>query len=129
MGYKLSLFLQFFMTGALIPDDTSANDQCHWWHQHQTVVYISDIPNRFIIQYIESKQRSRTKQFAEKTYNHQNFGISQSVAHSIEKRFPRSILHSKCFKTPHQDTVGDNQTHIYRELYAHIICKSFQYFT
>ncbi len=59
--YLLLLFLQFFVTCTLIPDDASAENQRHWRHQHQAVVHIAQLLQRFIVQDVETEQRSRTR--------------------------------------------------------------------
>ena len=40
--------------------------------------------------------------------------------YTVETRLPRTVLHGKRFQTSHQDTVCNNQTYIYRKLYAYI---------
>ena len=77
--YLLLLFLQFFVTCTLIPDDASAENQRHWRHQHQAVVHIAQLLQRFIVQDVETEQRSRTQKLAEEGYDYQNLGISQTI--------------------------------------------------
>ena len=67
--------MQFFVTCTLIPYNASYDNQCHRWHQHQTVIYVSDILDRFVVQDIETEQCSRSKQFAEESNDNQNLGI------------------------------------------------------
>ena len=96
--YLLLLFLQFFVTCTLIPDDASADNQRHWRHQHQAVVHIAQLLQRFIVQDVETEQCSRTQKLAEEGYDYQNLGISQTITHTVKERLPRTVLLGKCFQ-------------------------------
>ena len=98
--YLLLLFLQFFVTCTLIPDDASAENQRHWRHQHQAVVHIAQLLQRFIVQDVETEQRSRTQKLAEEGYDYQNLGISQTITHTVKERFPGTVLHANASKRP-----------------------------
>ena len=90
----ITFFLQLFVARTLVPDNASYDNQCHRRHQHQTVVNISGVLNRFVVQYIETKQCTRTKQFAEESHDYQNLGISQTITDTVKERLPRSEEHT-----------------------------------
>ena len=117
------------MACTLIPDDASAENQRHRRHQHQAVVHISNLLQRLVVQDVETKQRARTQQFAEESHDNQDLGVSQTIAHTVKEGLPGTVLHGKCFQTSHEDTVCDDQTHVYGKLYAHVVSKSLQNLT
>lgn len=62
----------------------------------------------------------------EESYDHQDQAVPQTVTDTVQQRRPRFIGEGESFDTPHDDTVGDDQSDIYGQLFADIVSESFQ---
>ena len=107
------------------PNHTSHENQRHSGHRHHTIVHVTEVVAS-IWNELEAKQTAAPQQLTNRTNNHQNHSVAQTVTYTIEERRPRLVLHGKRLQATHQDTVGDDKTYIHRELNANIIGESLQ---
>ena len=108
------------------PDNATDEDECHCRHCHHTIINISGVVCT-LGDDLEAEQRATTEEFAEGTDDDKYHGIAKSVSYTVEERRPRLVLHGECLKTAHENTVGDDQTNIHRELHTHIVGERLQY--
>ena len=112
----------------MYPDNTSHQNQGHGRHRHHTVVHISSIIE-CLWEDLKAQKGSKAKQLTDSTHDNQDHRITQTVGNTVEEGWPRLVHHGKGLQTTHQDTVGDDQSNIYRQLYTHIISKGLEYLT
>ena len=110
----------FIKVSSVNPYHTSQENERHGGHGHHTVVDVACVVNA-LRDDLEAEERATTEKFAQTAYYNEDVGIAQTVAHTVEERRPRLVLHSERLKTTHEDTVGDDKTYVYRELYAHVV--------
>lgn len=124
-------FLHFYIllflvkVSTMYPNHTADENQRHCRHRHHTIVHIAEVVAGFWNN-LEAQQRAATQQFTNGTYDHEDHGVAQAVAHTVEERGPRLVLHGKRLKATHEDTVSDDQTHIHAQLNAHVVGESLQ---
>ena len=107
------------------PNHTSHENQRHSRHRHHTVVYITEVVAG-IGHNLKAQQTAAAQQLTNGTNNHQNHSVAQTVTYTIEERRPRLVLHGERLEATHQDTVGNDQSYIYRQLNANIVSESLQ---
>src|SRR5574344_1756856 len=105
------------------PYHASQEDERHGRHCHHTVVDISEVIN-CIGQNLESEERTSAEELPHSTYDDEDHGIAQSVAHTVDETGPGLVYHGEGLKASHKNTVGDDKSHIHRELHAHVVGKS-----
>ncbi len=66
------------------------------------------------------KKLAGAEQFANERHNQQHKTVAQAVADAVEKAGQGRILEGKRFGTSQDNAVGDDQTHINRELFADV---------
>jgi len=66
------------------------------------------------------------QQLPEKRHGHQDKAVAHPVTQAVDKGFTRRVAHGKAFGPAHNNTVGDDQAHIDRELFGQIIEKGLE---
>src|SRR5574344_762507 len=128
IGYLLLFLLIRVKITAMDPDDTTEKDECHGGQGHHAIVHVAVVITA-LRNNLKAQDGTAAQQFAHKAYDDQNHGITKSVAQSIKETGPRLVHHGESLQTSHQNTVGNNQSDIYRQLYADIISHRLEYLT
>ena len=111
------------------PDDAPHDDEGHGREEHQAHVRIGaavcDVPT--LGNNAEPQQRTRSQQLAEEGDRHQNHTVAQTVADTVEERRPGLVAQRESLDAAHDDTVGDNQADVDRQLFGFFVDIRFEY--
>src|SRR5574344_2676894 len=120
------LLFDVFIDGTVNPNEACHKNQCHGRHGHHAIVHVKTaiLHKSTIWNDLEIEQCAETENLADETYGNKHNGIAETIANTIKEAFPRTVLHGKCLKTSHQDTVGDDQSHRSEERRVGKECRS-----
>ncbi|KAI3477760.1 hypothetical protein L1887_60407 [Cichorium endivia] len=122
---RLLLFLLFWLQRTNQPDQQTDNEKCARCQQEQAVWQIpAAVLHR--VQHRDAKQLAAANQLAQEPHGQQDHAVTQAVANAVHKARQRRHFHGVSFRTPHDDTVGDNQPDKHRELFGGFIGEGAQ---
>ena len=73
------------------------------------------------------EEGARAQQLSEEGDDDQDDAVAYAVAHTVEERLPRLMAQREGLEASHKDTVGNDEPHEDRELFAHLVHIGFEH--
>ena len=83
----------------MYPNHNTYEDQRHSGHRHHTVVDVACIIDS-LRNNLEAQQRATAQELTYTTHDDQDQRVAETVAHTVEERRPRLVLHGEASKRP-----------------------------
>ena len=111
------------------PDDAAHDDQRHRREEHQSAVRIEAALGHVPALGDDpvAQEAARTEKLAEEGHDHQNQTVAQTVADTVEERRPGLVSQRESLDAAHDDTVGDDQSDVDRQLLRDFVNECFEH--